>query len=75
MKPLMPEADLSALGVAHGVVVRPGDTLVVGLTERLSRHVHGELQRRVAEFLPGVIVVFMECVSQFAVCRSDSRED
>lgn len=54
------------------VVVRPGDKLIVGLSERITAQAAEQLKQRAADALPGVDAVFIECVQQMAVYRPDA---
>ena len=61
--------------VNHGVVVRPGDTLIVGLSR--SNLQSGQLQHlreQLEERLPGVETLVVGDVAQFAVYRPDTPD-
>lgn len=57
---------------AHGLIVRPGDSLLISFAERISDAEFEELQQELSDRLPGLdkIVVF-ENVTAMAVYRPD----
>lgn len=67
-------ADLAPLGIEEGVVVRPGDTLVIRLSKDTSIEDFTRFRERalpmLKERLPGVEVVFLGGVEQIAVVRA-----
>lgn len=59
------------LGVCHGLVIRPGDTLIVSVQQRLTPEHADELKRKLAKRLPGVESVVMDSGTQVAVYRPE----
>lgn len=62
----MTEVDLAEID--HGVVVRPGDTLVIAVSRITTPEQVERLKEGVAEHLPGVQAVVVEA-NQLAVYR------
>lgn len=62
--------------ISHGVVVRPGDALVVALRDAVTPDQAQQIKRRVEELMAGVeaSVVVAVGVDQLAVYRPDGRE-
>lgn len=61
--------DFDGVKLAAGLVVRPGDTLILLAQMRHSMAEVEELRARLAERLPGVPVVVLEGFEQAAVYR------
>lgn len=69
----MTELDLS--GVSHGVVVRPGDTLLVVLPRSTPPEQLGEFKEQLAGMLPeGADCAVLAGVEQLAVYRPENPE-
>jgi hypothetical protein len=56
---------------AGGVVVRPGDTLIVGFHPALSLDQSNAIKERIAESLPGVRIAVMDQVAAMTVYRPE----
>ena len=62
-------------GIQEGLVVRPGDSLVLVVADReISPEEVCDLSDRLREALPGVNVVLVPIAAQLAVCRTESAE-
>lgn len=59
------------LELDNGILVRPGDTLVVGVNRALSQHEAHVLTERLAEKLPDVPVVIIDQCTGLAVHQPD----
>ncbi len=69
------EAGIDVRGIQEGLVVRPGDSLVVVVADReISPEEVGDLSDRLREALPGVNVVLVSAAAQLAVCRAEPAE-
>lgn len=53
----------------RGVVVRPGDTLIVGMGDRITALGADRLVKELEDHTPGVRVVLVESVTRLAVYR------
>jgi len=69
------EAVIDVRGIQEGLVVRPGDSLVVVVADRaISPQEVQDLSGRLREALPGVNVVLVSAAAQLAVCRAEPVE-
>lgn len=64
-------AELSDVGVAQGLVVHPGDTLIVGFASRLTMQQVDQVTHRLGGRIPGVDVIVLDQVRQLAVYRPE----
>ncbi len=70
LEPVLYEADFGT-----GAVVRPGDTLVVGLhTNTMTPAQYDLMRRRLEDALPGVKVVFITQVQTMTIYRPDQED-
>lgn len=69
--PAAPADPLADASCCHGLVVRPGDTLIPAFSRRIGREGAEQIKQRVAERLPGVDVAVMDSVDQLAVYRPE----
>ena len=69
------ETGIDVRGIQEGLVVRPGDSLVVVVADRdVPPEEVRDLSDRLREALPGVNVVLVSAAAQLAVCRAESAE-
>ena len=69
------ETDIDVRGIQEGLVVRPGDSLVVVVADReIPPEEVCDLSDWLRGALPGVNVVFVSAAAQLAVCRAESAE-
>ncbi len=69
------ELVINVRGIQEGLVVRPGDSLVVVVADRdVPPEEVRDLSDRLREALPGVKVVLVSAAAQLAVCRAESAE-
>lgn len=66
-----PDGEALDLGVCHGLVVRPGDTLIVASSQRITRQAADHIKTELTERLPGIKAVVMDNVGQLAVYRPE----
>ena len=69
------ETGVDVRGIQEGLVVRPGDSLVIVVADReISSEEVCDLSDRLREALLGVNVVLVSAAAQLAVCRTEPVE-
>jgi len=61
--------------MARGLVVRPGDSLIVAIPDHVSQHEADDLKRKILDRLPGLAeVIVIPRATSMAAFRPDADE-
>jgi hypothetical protein len=72
--PIRAEVNLEIKGVIEGLVVKPGDTLLLSMQRRISDQECHEITTRIHDLIPGVFVIVMPQIDHIAIIPTDYQK-